>query len=414
MEYPSSNPGGALLFAEGEDPGDSFWPWGSIFSQFPHESLFTPESDHHQANTDTGPAANPSADVAIGPPTCGAQAARAASRTRAGVSLISNPIPDARTDPRWAAPGPARTAAPVSPSTLSDIARVYAASVSSRAPDRPLRTSLPGQPSPSWDVIYPARPLDAANWPPVNQNQAAAYHSQQRLEGPVALGSFPTLDLSYPLFDSALALPTTLAQLTQSATTSPNPTLHGNEQFLPYPLDYPLYGVPDDGGSVSPPNKYNPPSWPGTSHPLSPLSHTSEDVSACDHGRRASTSSTGAAALHANIPRPSPPKARRPKREPTIPTPPLAFVQYKPNSGTDSRSSKKRPAFEEITPQGMTSQTLRQVLVHDDDGEVKGAMITFGNRVKNRAVFTDEKRQQTAQARREGVCPRCKESKRGV
>jgi hypothetical protein len=413
MEYPSSNPGGPLLFAEGED--DSFW--GSIFSQFPHESLFTPEPDHHQANTDTGPAANPSADVAIGPPTCGAQAARAASHTRAGINPISNPnpIPDARTDPRWTAPGTARTAGPVPPSALSDIARVYAASVSSRGPDRCLRTSLPAQPSPSWDVIYPDRPLDTANWFPLNQSQAAAYQSQQRLEGPpVAPGSFPTLDLPYPPFDSALALPTTLAQLTQSATAGPNPILRGNEQFLPYSLDHSLYGVPDDGDSGSPPNNYNTPSWPGTSYPLSPLSHMSEDISPCDHERHASTSSTGATALPANNPRPSPPKAQRPKREPTSPTTPLAFVQYKPNSGTDSRSSKKRPAFEEITPQGMTSQTLRQTLVRDDDGEVKGAMITFGSRVKNRAVFTEEKRQQTAQARREGVCPRCKESKRGV
>jgi hypothetical protein len=295
---------------------------------------------------------------------------------------------------------------------MSDIARVYkyyAANVSSRAPDRSPRPSLPTQPPPSWDgVIYPARPLDATNWLPVNQNQDATYHSQQHLEGPVALGSFSTLDLS---FDSALGLPTTLAHLTQSATASLNPTLRGNEQFLSHPRDYSFYGVPDDAGSNSPPNKYNTPSWPGTSYPLSPLSHTSEDVSACDHGRRASTASTGAAALSVTTPHSSPPRVRRPKRQPTSPTAPLAIVEYKPNSGTD-KSSKKRPAFEEIKPQGMASQTRRKDLVHD--GEVKGAMITFGNQVKRRAVFTEEKRRQTAQARREGVCPRCKESKRGV
>ncbi|KAG7287574.1 hypothetical protein NEMBOFW57_007086 [Staphylotrichum longicolle] len=50
----------------------------------------------------------------------------------------------------------------------------------------------------------------------------------------------------------------------------------------------------------------------------------------------------------------------------------------------------------------MASKTLRKVLVHDDHGEVKGTMMTFGNRVKTRAVFSEEKRQRTAQARREG------------
>lgn len=386
-----------------------------MFDQFSHEPLFTLESDHHQANPRIPravPAANPSADVAIGPPTCGAQAVRAASRTRGGINLISNPIPDA--DPRWTAPPTAQTASPVPPSTLSDIARAYyAANVASPPPDRSQRASLPTQPSSSWDVIYQP-PVDAAHWLPVNHNPDAPYYQQQRLEGPLAAGSLPTLGLSYPSFDSALELSTTVAQLTQSATAGFNPTPREDEPFLPYPRDYSFHGFSGDGGSGSSPNKYSTPSWAGASYPLSPISHISEDNAQWDHGRRASTTSTGVTALDVATPRPSPPKARQPKRQPTSPTAPLAIVQYKPNRSTDGKSSNKRPAFEDITPQGMTSQTLRQVLVHDDDGEVQGAMFTFGNRVKKRAVFTEERRQQTAQARREGVCHRCKKSKRGV
>jgi hypothetical protein len=41
-------------------------------------------------------------------------------------------------------------------------------------------------------------------------------------------------------------------------------------------------------------------------------------------------------------------------------------------------------------------------------------MMTFGERTKRRAVFSKEKRRQTAQARKEGVCGRCKNSKRQV
>jgi hypothetical protein len=92
----------------------------------------------------------------------------------------------------------------------------------------------------------------------------------------------------------------------------------------------------------------------------------------------------------------------------------LAIVQYKPSSDAEASSSRKRPALEEVVPQGMASRTLREVLVQDDSGQVKGTMMTFGNRAKTRAVFTEEKRQRTALARREGVCPRCKKSKRQV
>jgi hypothetical protein len=62
----------------------------------------------------------------------------------------------------------------------------------------------------------------------------------------------------------------------------------------------------------------------------------------------------------------------------------------------------------------MASHTLREVSVRNERGEVEATIMTFGNRSKTRAVFTEKKRQQTALARRKGVCPRCKRSKRQV
>ena len=111
------------------------------------------------------------------------------------------------------------------------------------------------------------------------------------------------------------------------------------------------------------------------------------------------------------FPSPSPQRSRAVTKSPETP---LAIVQYKPSGNTEETRSKKRPALEEVTPQGIASQTLRHVSMEDENGQVQGTMMTFGERTKRRAVFTKEKRQQTARARKEGVCGRCKNSKRQV
>jgi hypothetical protein len=90
----------------------------------------------------------------------------------------------------------------------------------------------------------------------------------------------------------------------------------------------------------------------------------------------------------------------------------LAIVQYDPV--TEPRSSKKRPAPEQLAPQGISSKAFREVKVHDDDGTVRATIMTFGSRVRRRTAFTEDQRKRTADARKAGVCSRCKRSKRQV
>ena len=91
----------------------------------------------------------------------------------------------------------------------------------------------------------------------------------------------------------------------------------------------------------------------------------------------------------------------------------LNIIQYQPE-GDDGRLTKKRAAHDEIAVEEDAPQTLRQIDLVSGSGEVNGMMVTFGKRVKKRNAFTQEKRQQTALVRREGVCMRCKKSKRQV
>ncbi|KAK3985492.1 hypothetical protein QBC44DRAFT_335102 [Cladorrhinum sp. PSN332] len=89
----------------------------------------------------------------------------------------------------------------------------------------------------------------------------------------------------------------------------------------------------------------------------------------------------------------------------------LNIIQYKP-SGGDGPLVKKRPALDEIFTEDDAPQTLRQIDLVNGSGQVEGSMSTFGKRAKTRNAFTLEKRQQTALVRKEGVCARCKKSKR--
>ncbi|KAK0744840.1 hypothetical protein B0T21DRAFT_358540 [Apiosordaria backusii] len=110
----------------------------------------------------------------------------------------------------------------------------------------------------------------------------------------------------------------------------------------------------------------------------------------------------------------SSPSPRPPNRKagPKSPTGSLEIIQYKPSGKPDGRLSKKRPAFDEITTGSSTPQTLRRISLEDESGQVKATMTTFGKRPRIRTTFDEEKRRRTALARKEGVCARCKRSKR--
>ncbi|KAK0636571.1 hypothetical protein B0T17DRAFT_482151 [Bombardia bombarda] len=89
---------------------------------------------------------------------------------------------------------------------------------------------------------------------------------------------------------------------------------------------------------------------------------------------------------------------------------PLEIIQYNPDSDAGGKSCRKR-AFDDA-PKSIVSQTLKHVSLEDENGDVQATMTTFGQRLKKRAVFSEQKRLETALARKEGVCYRCKASKR--
>jgi hypothetical protein len=374
MEYPSSEPDSALRYGEGESEEAVTDPlWG-----FP--SFFTPAAalGHHG-----NPVANLNIDLAVNPPTCRSQAVRGAPRVRPGTDLISTPCPGAH--PQW----PAQVAA----------RHYYAPNVPSRSADRSRRPSMSTPVSSAADGFQPAGPVGAANWPSFPADS----------EGPVNIGSLPTFGMPQPSFSPVIPLSTEFfAQLIPPPAPSLSQPSDGSSS---YPLSSPnlcnafdSFNTIANDGAFRSLNEGNTPPWPNA------LVHGTAD-SDC-YGRASPTVSTNFATPHSVVPDSSLSRKRRPTCRSKSPSTPLAIVQYEPPNATGAKSSKKRPAPEEIAPQGMASQTLRQVPVLDDLGEVKGTMMTFGNRPKARGVFSEEKRKQTALARRKGVCPRCKRSKR--
>jgi hypothetical protein len=391
MEYPSPDSDSALRYREGEseevvtDAG--IWDF---------TSLFTPAAqlDHHG-----NPVANPNSnsELVVNPQTCRSQAARGAPpppRVRSGIDLISNLFPGAQ---QWSAQVAPR--------------QYYAPNVPSRSADRSRRSSLSTPVSSAPDGFHPAGPagpVSAADWSsfPANPTSFAANSN-----GPVNIGSLPAFDMPQPSFNPVLPFQTDLfAQFVPSAAPGLSQLADGNSSYALSPPNLsdafnPFNSIPQDGafGSL---NESHTPSWP----------NALVDGTADGHyyGRPSSTISTDSAAPSFTAPVSSPPGKRRPARRAKTPPTPLAIVQYEPPTGTDAKSSRKRPAPEEIAPQGMASHTLREVPVRNERGEVKAIMMTFGNRSKTRAVFTEKKRQDTALARRKGVCQRCKRSKRQV
>lgn len=418
MEYPSADPAAAFLFrVEGDPVAES--SWDPAFGVFSLESIFSSqqEPDHHSNRNAGNAPANPSTrHTIVSPPTCGSQAARAASRVGAGINPTPTPLPAA--DLRWPAPVAAQIAAPVSPSDLSRIARVYAANAASRTPTRSSKTPLSSQRRADVDGAGRAGLGDAGNWGslPVDSAPDGPYPAQRTLGNTRTLGFLSALGGPETVFEPFPPSSAADPQWTAAGTTSLNTNPGAGALFSPSPRDFDTtfdsfkFQRSDYDSGPSSVN-YTVPSWPAPYHPLSPTPHERRTATSGDHERRVSIVPS---VPNPAGPYPSPPKSRPPGRTPKRSSSPLAIVQYNPGDGSEARTSKKRPAFDDITPQGMASKTLRKVLVRDDHGEVKGTMMTFGNRAKTRAVFSEEKRQRTAQARREGVCSRCRKSKRQV
>lgn len=394
MEYPSPDSDSALRYREGE-PGEvvtdaAIWDFASLFT--PATGLVHP--GHPVVNP------NSHSDLPVTPPTCRSQAAQGAPpppRVRPGIDLISNPFPG--THAQWPAQAAAR--------------QYYAPNVPSRSADRSRRPSLSTPVSSVPDGFHPAGPagsVSVADWPSFPATSASFAANS---DGPVNLGSLPTLDIPQSSFNPILPLSTECFAQFMPPTASASGLSQLSDGNSSYSLSPPILSNTFNTFNVIPPGAVFGPL--NESH-TAPWTNTLVDgtVDGQHYGRSSLAVSTDSTAPNFSPSVLSSPGKRRPTRRAKTPSTPLAIVQYEPPSATEAKSSRKRPAPEEIAPQGMASQTLREVSVRDDLGEVKGTMMTFGNRSKTRAVFTEEKRQQTALARRKGVCPRCKRSKRQV
>ncbi|KAK4238564.1 hypothetical protein C8A03DRAFT_15005, partial [Achaetomium macrosporum] len=393
MENRSSESGAAFLVR-----GYNASLWDTSFGPFSLESL-TPRELDSEVNV----APNSSADLAASTPTCASQAIRASrSSIRPGIGPIFNAFTGA--DVTCRVPPAPRADVTVSSSTLSSIAREYTAA-------QYQRISSPAQHQCVGHLICPVNTADAENLglSPVTQNPHFSCPPLPLLETRVDSGCLPPQSIPYgTLF---LTQPATLSHWT-SPILCPNSIddghFHLSARDLTTTVD--AIGADGDSGSGSSPVPCNPSSWP-TTHD-SPLSNSavSQNTVNDGHGRTVSTVSTHVAVQVATAPDPLSSTSKRPRTSSPMTTFPI--VHYKPSGCTVTKSPRKRPAFEEVVPPAMSSKALRQVLLQDEHGNVKGAMMTFGNRIKTRAVFSEEKRQRTTQARREGVCQRCKHAKR--
>jgi len=90
--------------------------------------------------------------------------------------------------------------------------------------------------------------------------------------------------------------------------------------------------------------------------------------------------------------------------------PSLEIIHYKPADQAQRQSHQKR-AHQDTDPDE-DQPVLSQVPFKDDKGSIQAVIITYGNRPKKRAVFTKRMREETALARKKGVCERCRKSKR--
>ncbi|KAK3352541.1 hypothetical protein B0T25DRAFT_456226 [Lasiosphaeria hispida] len=104
-----------------------------------------------------------------------------------------------------------------------------------------------------------------------------------------------------------------------------------------------------------------------------------------------------------------PPNARKREKTPNGQSK-FEFVSYKP-TGT-GELTRKRSAEDDGRHGCDPLRTIKKVSHKGEDGVLHGLTITSGNPISKRSSFAPDKRAETAIARKEGVCPRCKESKR--
>ncbi|KAL2267134.1 hypothetical protein VTJ83DRAFT_4411 [Remersonia thermophila] len=409
-------PDGAFLFEDAGAAAAEAELWDPIlslaaFHQAPVFSHAGPGSSPFRSG-----AVAPTGGVDLGTPgpaTCASQAARAnaAGLTSRFLDVHPTRLPAAATTSRATPATPATPATRGVPSSvLSEIAGLYAASTPQ---PRARQTSLATGPSGCrhgqqliWAAVPTTQCHPASQMPVTSASYTASQPPRsQDLLNPL---SFPT---SHDLAGSCFAPAPPPASAALNAWTpvavAGADTACAGYAAGPLAINAALAELENLGDGRGGFPSVSGPSWSSTSVRASANIPAKAELGGTS-GRQgdlpSSSAAVGVGVIVANA-RGTSQELEGSQSQPA-PTPSLPIVLWKPANGT------KRPAAEEIPPEGVTSQMIREVAVRDEQGNLKGTMCTFGSRIKTRAVFSAEKRQQTALARREGVCGRCKKSKR--
>ncbi|GAB1319223.1 Zn(2)-C6 fungal-type domain-containing protein [Madurella fahalii] len=399
MDHRGRESGAAFALPETGAAGSEAQPWLPAHDPLLLEFLCSPDSGH-SSNT---AATNPSAGQVVGPTSCASQAARA--------SRLASSHSDR--DAEWFVRAANGIVAPVPPSTSPRISRLFAANRSCRSAARNQRACTPVHYPPP--VMHPTGPIEHANWSSfLGLDASASSHPPQPVEDTVNLGSLqPTLGVPYGApFDTSIVL-STFSQWMSTVNAGQIPTTSMSNGLLPAsPEIGTTFGsLSDCGGAELSGIDPNATSMPGFHYALSADTPESHGAVNNNHGLCGCTMAADATARKGRDPNSAPPSSQPcetvPKQSPTS----LQIIQYKRSECTRGEPSKKR-LLEEVAPQGMACQTLLQTSLEDENGQVKGTITMFGKRTKTRTPPSQEKRLQTAQARREGVCGRCKKDKR--
>lgn len=359
-------------------------------------------------------ATNTGAGQVITPPACGFQAVCPVPFDQYRIDPIS-PLADSQRP----APVTLQQQAAVRPDAFSYIAQRFEKTSRKHRTTNSCTGLLSTQLPPSRNVSYLPGPVVVENRLLDPASSTAGCSPQQLSTNP--LNFVPQLTLALPDTVPCPASPQTTHLFAPLPPVNPSliETSFGNPPIAsshPRHITFPesFNTVTNDSILSQSPNESGIGPWPSTYYPAL-LNH--QAPGAVDF-----QSEKAGLAVTANVPAPRtstisrPTKFRAPQASNHQPqdSSPLPIVQYKPLSNTDTRSPKKRPAPEELPPQGMASRAIRAVQVLDNRGELHATMMTFGQPIKTRSIVSEEQRQKTAIARREGVCSRCKISKRQV
>lgn len=400
MDYPCGEPGAAPALCERGAADAQAQPWDPAFDPSLPWLCFPQDSGRRAAT-------NPNAGQVVGPTSCASQAAHA--------SCLASSRSDRAAE--WAVGFANEIVLPASPSTPSRINRVYVANRSCRSAAWNQGVCTPVHYPPS--AMHPTGPIvhaSLSSFPDSGAN--ASSHTPQPVVDGVNLGSLqPTSGVPYyeTVLDPYVALPTLPEQWIDVGNAGQILTT-GLSDALPTPPPGPdttFCPLGDDGYAGLSVISLNATSMPGFLPALPVGSPESHDAASNNGGLQVCTVAIDAAVpkacdLISSPPRSQPCKAA-PRQYPTA----LPIIQCKPQECRGGEPPKKS-LLVEVTPQGLASQTLEEVSKRDENGRIKGTYTTFGKRVRTRAPPSHEKRQQIARARKEGVCSRCKKSKRQV